>query len=118
MKRVHFFRNLLPEDFLKLMLRSRCIVGNSSVSIREGSYLGVPAVNIGTRQQFRERGMNVIDVDHDAGKIGTAIEIQYQKGRCPSDPLYGDGKAGERIARHLASEALHSDKVLTYAYEQ
>jgi UDP-hydrolysing UDP-N-acetyl-D-glucosamine 2-epimerase len=118
MKRVHFFRNLLPDDFLKLMLRSRCIVGNSSVSLREGSFLGVPAVNIGTRQQFRERGVNVMDVGYDAEKIGTAIEVQYQKGRCPSDSLYGDGQAGARIAQHLASEALRSDKVLTYAYDQ
>jgi UDP-hydrolysing UDP-N-acetyl-D-glucosamine 2-epimerase len=118
MKRVHFFRNLLPEDFLKLMQRGRCIVGNSSVSIREGSFLGVPAVNIGTRQQFRERGINVIDVGYDAAKIGTAIEVQYQKGRYPSDTLYGDGRAGGRIAQHLASEVLHYDKVLTYAYDQ
>jgi UDP-hydrolysing UDP-N-acetyl-D-glucosamine 2-epimerase len=118
MKRVHFFRNLKPEDFLKLMVRSRCIVGNSSVSIREGSFLGVPAVNVGTRQQYRERGINVIDVDHDADKIRTAIEIQYQKARYESDKLYGDGEAGERIAQHLASEALHFDKVLSYAAEQ
>lgn len=118
MKRVHFFRNLLPEDFLKLMVRSRCIVGNSSVSIREGSFLGVPAINIGTRQQFRERGLNVMDVGYDSEKIATAIEAQYRKGRYPSDALYGDGKAGERIAQLLASEALHSDKVLTYAYDQ
>jgi UDP-hydrolysing UDP-N-acetyl-D-glucosamine 2-epimerase len=117
MKRVHFFRNLRPEDFLKLMLRSRCIVGNSSVSIREGSYLGVPAVNVGSRQQYRERGINVMDVDYDMEKIQAAIEVQYQKGRYPSDPLYGDGKAGERIAQHLASETLHFDKVLSYAIE-
>jgi UDP-hydrolysing UDP-N-acetyl-D-glucosamine 2-epimerase len=115
MKRVHFFRNLKPEDFLKLMVRSRCIVGNSSVSIREGSFLGVPAVNVGTRQQYRERGINVVDVDYDADKIRTAIEIQYQKARYETDTLYGDGEAGERIAQHLATEVLHYDKVLTYA---
>jgi GDP/UDP-N,N'-diacetylbacillosamine 2-epimerase (hydrolysing) len=117
MKRVHFFRNLKPDDFLKLMLRSRCIVGNSSVSIREGSFLGVPAVNIGSRQQYRERGINVADVDYDADKICRAIEIQYQKGRYPSDTLYGEGDAGERIAQHLASESLRYEKVLTYAVE-
>jgi UDP-hydrolysing UDP-N-acetyl-D-glucosamine 2-epimerase len=115
MKRVHFFRNLKPEDFLKLMVRSRCIVGNSSVSIREGSFLGVPAVNVGTRQQYRERGINVLDVDYDADKIRTAIEIQYQKGRYESDTLYGDGEAGPRIANHLATESLDYEKVLTYA---
>ena len=46
----HFFRNMLPEDFLRLLCGSTAIVGNSSVAIRECSFLGVPAVNIGTRQ--------------------------------------------------------------------
>jgi UDP-hydrolysing UDP-N-acetyl-D-glucosamine 2-epimerase len=116
-KRIHFFRNLKPEDFLKLMLRSRGIVGNSSVSIREGSFLGVPAVNAGTRQQFRERGMNVMDVDHDAEAIRSAIEKQWERRRYPSDNLYGDGTAGQHIARLLASVPLSYEKVLAYASE-
>ena len=61
----HLFRNMFPEDFLRLLCGSTAIVGNSSVAIRECSYLGVPAVNIGTRQLGRERGHNVIDVGHD-----------------------------------------------------
>ena len=65
----HFFRNMLPEDFLRLLCGSTAIVGNSSVAIRECSFLGVPAVNIGSRQTGRERGRNVIDVDHDRGAI-------------------------------------------------
>jgi UDP-hydrolysing UDP-N-acetyl-D-glucosamine 2-epimerase len=114
---VHFFRNLKPEDFLRLMMRSRCIVGNSSVSIREGSYLGVPAVNIGTRQQYRERGRNVIDVGYNAADIRFAVEAQFKQGRYPCDTLYGDGKAGARIAEQLATSPLASDKVLTYALD-
>ena len=70
----HFFRNMLPEDFLRLLCRSTAIVGNSSVAIRECSFLGVPAVNIGSRQTGRERGRNVIDVDHDRGAIAGAIQ--------------------------------------------
>ena len=52
---LHLFRNMFPEDFLRLLVHSTAIVGNSSVAIRECSFLGVPAVNIGTRQQGRER---------------------------------------------------------------
>ena len=44
----HFFRNMLPEDFLRLLCGASAIVGNSSVAIRECSFLGVPAVNIGS----------------------------------------------------------------------
>lgn len=115
---VHFFRNLRPEDFLKLMIRSRCIVGNSSVSIREGSFLGVPAVNIGSRQQFRERGHNVIDVGYDRNEIANAVKLQLARGQYSSDMVYGDGRAGERIADHLATAPLRFNKVLAYATEQ
>jgi UDP-hydrolysing UDP-N-acetyl-D-glucosamine 2-epimerase len=110
----HLFRNMFPEDFLRLLVRSTAIVGNSSVAIRECSYLGVPAVNIGSRQQGRERGRNVIDVDHDRASITAAIREHVARGRTASDHLYGDGKAGERIAECLASAPLTVEKRLTY----
>jgi len=40
-----------PNDFLHLLKGSKCLIGNSSVGIRECSYIGVPVVNIGTRQK-------------------------------------------------------------------
>ncbi len=53
-------------DFLRLLYNCRCLVGNSSVGIRECSFLGVPVVNIGTRQTGRDRGANVFDVSPTA----------------------------------------------------
>jgi UDP-hydrolysing UDP-N-acetyl-D-glucosamine 2-epimerase len=114
MEQLHLFRNMFPEDFLKLVNNSRCIVGNSSVAIRECSFLGVPAVNVGTRQQGRERGKNVLDVDHDREQITAAIRHHLGNGRAPSDRLYGDGHAGERIADSLAAAELAIEKRLTY----
>ena len=61
---IYFMKNMSSVDFLKLLKNSRCIVGNSSVAIRECSFMGVPAVNIGTRQQSRERVKNVINVNY------------------------------------------------------
>jgi UDP-hydrolysing UDP-N-acetyl-D-glucosamine 2-epimerase len=110
----HLFRNMFPEDFLRLLVHATAIVGNSSVAIRECSYLGVPAVNIGSRQQGRERGQNVIDVDHDRGAIAGAIAEHVRRGKAPRDHLYGDGRAGARIADCLASTALTVEKRLTY----
>ena len=49
-KNIHFFKNMEPVDFLKLIKNSKCLVGNSSVGIRESAFLGIPVVNIGTRQ--------------------------------------------------------------------
>jgi UDP-hydrolysing UDP-N-acetyl-D-glucosamine 2-epimerase len=110
----HFFRNMFPEDFLRLLHGATAIVGNSSVAIRECSFLGVPAVNVGSRQRGRERGRNVIDVDHDRAAIGVAIREHARRGRPAPDHLYGDGRAGERIADAIANADLRVDKQLTY----
>jgi GDP/UDP-N,N'-diacetylbacillosamine 2-epimerase (hydrolysing) len=110
----HFFRNMLPEDFLRLLCGATAIVGNSSVAIRECSFLAVPAVNIGTRQRGRERGRNVIDVEHDRRAIAGAIKEHRRRGRPAPDHLYGDGRAGARIADTLAQADLRIDKQLTY----
>ena len=110
--KLHFFKNMEPEDFLKLLANARCLVGNSSVGIRECSFLGVPTVNIGTRQGGRDRGMNVIDVTHDAGSIRSAIEQWLGSSRPESDNVYGGGRAGEEVAELLAKVEPRSSKRL------
>lgn len=92
------FKTLAPERFLRLVSQAACVVGNSSAGIRECSYLGVPVVNVGTRQQGRERGPNVVDVPYDATAIALAIRRQMAHGPYPSSCLYGSGNAGEQIA--------------------
>jgi UDP-hydrolysing UDP-N-acetyl-D-glucosamine 2-epimerase len=111
---IHFFKNMAPSDFLRLIYNSRCLVGNSSVGIREGSYLGVPVVNIGTRQEGRERGPNVIHVGYDREAIARAIRHHMSNGRYARDPRYGDGQAGKRIAHLLAEVPLRIEKRLLY----
>ena len=113
-KNIHFFKSMEPTDFLRLLVGSRCLVGNSSVGIRECAFLGVPTVNIGSRQSGRDRGCNVIDVDHRREEIVAAIRRHVDNGRYESDPLYGHGRAGERIAELLARQPLSIEKRLTY----
>ncbi len=109
-----FFKNMEPADFLRLIRNCRCLVGNSSVGIRESAYLGVPVVNIGTRQNRRLRGSNVIDTDYDKEQIRAAIQKHLQN-RPPSGiTIYGDGFSGERIARVLEEFPLHFHKTITY----
>lgn len=111
---IRFFKNMTPTDFLRLVYNSHCIVGNSSVAIRECAFLGVPAVNIGSRQAGRDRGCNVIDVGYDREAIREAIMYHLRNDRPPRDPIYGDGRAGERIAELLATQPLRIEKRLTY----
>jgi UDP-hydrolysing UDP-N-acetyl-D-glucosamine 2-epimerase len=113
-KKFHYFKNMEPEDFLRLILKSKALIGNSSVGIRESSFLGVPVVNIGDRQLGRERGGNVIDVPCVAAEIERAARKQLAHGRYESAQIYGDGKAGERIADLLASSALRVEKQIAY----
>jgi bifunctional UDP-N-acetylglucosamine 2-epimerase / N-acetylmannosamine kinase len=113
--KIHFFKNMEPEVFLRILRGSKCIVGNSSVAIRECAFLGVPAVNIGTRQANRQRGRNVLDVPYDAEKIRLTIEKQVTKsGTVSRDLVYGNGEAGLRIASHCAELPLKSSKYLAY----
>lgn len=112
--RFHFFKNLPTSDYIKLMGKAAVIVGNSSSAIREGSFVGIPAVNIGTRQEGRQRGSNVVDVGYESADIAEAIRTQLAHGRYEREPIYGDGNAGARIADVLAEGTLTTVKRMTY----
>ena len=91
-----------PTTFLERLAGTSCLVGNSSAGIREASYFGTPVVNIGQRQQGRERGPNVLDVGYDIDEIRAAMEKQIAHGPYESSDLYGKGDAGPEIARRVA----------------
>lgn len=101
---IHFYRNFSPEDYAKLINNCSCLIGNSSSAIREGAFLGVPAVNIGTRQQNRERGPNITDVGYSSDDILAAIKKQLNHGKYDPSYIYGDGNASKRINRILEGE--------------
>lgn len=111
---IHFFKNMEGEDFLRLLYNSKCLVGNSSVGIRECAFLGVPVVNIGTRQFKRARGLNVIDVDYNQYEINKAIINCIETGKKSPSDIYGGGNAGSKIAELLAEIPLNFHKTITY----
>lgn len=111
---MHFFKNMASEDFLKLLINSKCLVGNSSVGIRECAYLGVPAINIGTRQNKRERGFNVTDVDYSMEQIVNAVLLCLRNGKARSSEIFGRGDAGKQIAHLLATVPLRFHKTIMY----
>jgi UDP-hydrolysing UDP-N-acetyl-D-glucosamine 2-epimerase len=111
---VHFYRNFSVEDYARVLNNSVCIVGNSSSGIREAGFLGVPSINIGTRQYGRERASNVMDVSYDADAIVAAIEKQLAHGRYPRSALFGGGASGKKIASILSSVELILTKSLHF----
>ena len=111
---IRFFRNFSVENYDRIIANSKCLIGNSSSGIREGSFVGVPTVNIGTRQMGRECGENVIHAGYDWQNILNAIQFQIQHGKYEKNTLYGDGNAGKRIAEILANNEINVHKRLMY----
>lgn len=111
---IHFFYNMKPKDFIEFIYQSACLIGNSSVGIRECAYLGIPVVNVGDREANRQRGYNVIDVGYDADAIYDAVKRWEKQGRPQQSFIYGDGHASQKIADVLATIDLNTQKKLTY----
>ncbi len=111
---MHFFKNMEGEDFLRLLVNADCLIGNSSVGIRECAYLGVPVINIGSRQNKRERGNNVIDVKYNQVDIYNALNQIMNQPKPEASLVYGGGEAGNKIADLLATNHLVFHKTINY----
>lgn len=104
---INTYKSIPSIDYLSLMNISSVIVGNSSSGIIEAPSFKLPAVNIGSRQEGRERASNVIDVDYDKEEIKNAINKAIYNKRF-KDTLnksinpYGDGKSGKRVTDILS----------------
>ena len=101
------FKSLPRMEYLSLMKMASVMMGNSSSGIVEAPSFALPFVNIGNRQEGRERGKNVIDVKHNKQEIVKAVEraltdkeFLAEVKKCQSP--YGDGKASQRIAEILS----------------
>lgn len=114
LKNIHFFKNMEGTDFLKLLNNCKVLIGNSSVGIRECAYLGIPVINIGSRQNRRDRGYNVIDVEYSKDDIIAAINKHLSNGKSKSSDVYGGGNAGILIAELLEELPLQFHKTIMY----
>ena len=100
MSNFRFITNLSPEIYFQLMKEAKLIIGNSSSAIREGAFIGTPAVDIGTRQTTRVVAKNVLRVGYDNKKIFKAILKQVGKIYKTSN-IYGSGESARRIINIL-----------------
>lgn len=103
---IRSYKNLPQKDYFSLLKHARALVGNSSSGIIESSSFKLPVVNIGIRQEGRERANNVIDVNHNRKEILKAMkkalseEFKRELRNCVSP--YGDGKTAQRITKVLS----------------
>ncbi len=99
----HKVEHLQRIDFLAWLACADILVGNSSSGIIEAASFGLPVINIGSRQQNRERSGNVTDVRPIKDELMAAINLALEVGRAEWENIYGDGNAGERIVELLAT---------------
>ena len=108
--RARLYVNLNPIDYWSLLKQVDLLVGNSSSGIMETPALRLPTVNVGRRQQGRERARNIVDADAEPGAIVAAVERasspSFRASLEGMENPYGDGQAAERIAGILASVPL------------
>ncbi|UCG32625.1 MAG: UDP-N-acetylglucosamine 2-epimerase (hydrolyzing) [Phycisphaerales bacterium] len=111
---VRAYASLPREVYLRLLHHAKVLVGNSSSGIIESAFLGTPSVNIGPRQEGRERASRcVLDAGESTADIDRALRRALRlRPRAGSWTVYGDGRAGPRIAEVLAGIGL--DRRLSY----
>jgi len=107
---MRFITNVPAEEFVGLLRRAACVVGNSSAGIKECSYLGTPVVNIGARQQGRLAADHVVHVSYDPGAIRCAIEKQMAHGPYAPSLIYHQPETSEQIVGVLATAPLYTQK--------
>ncbi len=104
------FTNLDAVTYWSLLPHVKMLIGNSSSGIMETSSFQLPTVNIGMRQQGRERARNVLDADADKSSILKTIDIartaEFRQSLAGMANPYGDGHASEKIVQVLTSVPL------------
>jgi len=108
---IRVYKNFSSSDYIRLINHAGICIGNSSSFIREGAYLGVPAVVVGTRQSNRDHAANVHFVNCQHVEITDKAKEIFGK-KLERSNLYGDGYAGKRIADVLETAELTVRKTL------
>lgn len=90
------------EYFLTLLKHSSFIIGNSSAGIREAPYYGLPAINIGTRQQNRALHQDIINCNYSTSEIFLAIN-KAKSSSFEKEDLFGNGESDQLFFQAISS---------------
>jgi UDP-hydrolysing UDP-N-acetyl-D-glucosamine 2-epimerase len=108
----HIFVNLDAVTYWSLLGQVDAVIGNSSSGIMEAASFALPVVNIGMRQQGRERSRNILDVPADSARITDALNHAlvpaFRKKLQGMTNPYGNGTAATTIANVLTIAPLEN----------
>lgn len=105
---VRVITHMKRNAFLSWLAAADVMVGNSSSGIIEAASFGLPVVNVGSRQNLRERNANVFDVEPRPQAVDEVLARVRQQGRLLRQNVYGDGQAAGRIVELLRTLPLDS----------
>jgi bifunctional UDP-N-acetylglucosamine 2-epimerase / N-acetylmannosamine kinase len=108
--KIRFLRYLPPREFLALLGKTKCLIGNSSSGIKECSYLGIPVVNIGNRQNGRLKPKNVIDCSNNSLEIVKSIKKQLKNKKYETSKTYYNNNTSKKISEVLSDCELITQK--------
>jgi len=110
-----FIKNLEQKYFYHFLNKTEFLIGNSSSGLREGCYIGVKNICIGTRQNGREIGKNTIMIKSDYKNIFNSIKKNLNnKKKFKKDYRYGKGNSGKQIVKILEKIKISSQKKLNF----
>tara|TARA_X000000950_G_scaffold180078_1_gene218400 strand:+ start:21384 stop:22538 length:1155 start_codon:yes stop_codon:yes gene_type:complete len=113
--KTRFFKNLEQKYFYHVLDKTICLIGNSSSGVREGSFIGVQNICIGSRQKGREIGKNTIMINNNEKKLSKLIQkILKKKTKKLRDYKYGNGSASKKIIEILKKIDFKYEKKLYY----
>jgi UDP-hydrolysing UDP-N-acetyl-D-glucosamine 2-epimerase len=108
--KMRFITNVPADEFIALLKRTACVVGNSSAGIKECSFLGTPVVDIGGRQQGRLSAANVVRTGYDVDDVRAAVTQQLAHGRYSPSHIYFKPNASQAMVDVLTSVELYTQK--------
>jgi UDP-hydrolysing UDP-N-acetyl-D-glucosamine 2-epimerase len=108
--RMRFITNVPADQFIALLKRTACVVGNSSAGIKECSFLGTPVVDIGGRQQGRLSAENVTRSGYDIDEVRAAVKKQLAHGRYAPSHIYFKPNASQAMVDILTNVDLYTQK--------
>jgi len=99
---VRVLTHLVRHRFVSWMCACDLMIGNSSSGIIEAATFGTPVLNLGSRQNLRERNANTVDAPLERSALLLALQALLHEGRGSHTNVYGDGRTAGRIADLLA----------------
>ncbi len=120
-EKFHFVKNFNQLDYLTVLKNAKVMIGNSSSGIIEAASFKIPVINIGTRQNGRERSKNTIDVNADYDEIKEALKrinsLDFTNVVRDAENIYGKGNTSENFLQIIESIRVNKEliqKNITY----